>query len=80
MSQTCCKRCGFPGPMRWLHAGGDLSRPNSIRLHADRELMCSDPPPKRLMRSVKLPYVLTRRSKPVILTPVIRRGAGIKSP
>jgi hypothetical protein len=79
MSQTCCKRCGCPGPMRWLHAGGDLFRPNGIHQHADRELMCSDQPPKRL-RSVELPYLRTRRSKPVILTPVIRRGAGIKSP
>ena len=27
MSQTFCERCGFPVPMRWLHAGGDLAQP-----------------------------------------------------
>jgi hypothetical protein len=35
MSQTSCERCGFPIPMRWLDAGGDLSRPNGIRQAAD---------------------------------------------
>ena len=41
MSQTSGRRCGFPVPMRWLHAGGDLSRPNHIHQSADRSLMRS---------------------------------------
>ena len=80
MSQTCCERCGFPGPMRWLHAGGDLARPYGIHQCADREWMCSDQPPKRLRRSAELPYVQTRWSKPVILTSIIELSASIKSP
>jgi hypothetical protein len=41
MSQTSGRRCGFPVPMRWLHAGGDLSRGNYIHQPADRSLMRS---------------------------------------
>ena len=46
MSQTFCERCGFPVPMRWLHAGGDLARPNHIHQCVDRPLMRSKRPPK----------------------------------
>jgi hypothetical protein len=42
MSQTFCRRCGFPVPMRWLHAGGDLSRTNYIHQPADRPLIRPD--------------------------------------
>jgi hypothetical protein len=80
MSQTSGKDCGLPGPMRWLHAGGDLSRPNSIHQCADRALMRFEHPPKRLLHSADLPYVQTRRSNPVRLTSIIELGAGIKSP
>jgi len=38
MTKTCCDRCSSPGPMRWLHAGRDLSRPNGIHQRADRTL------------------------------------------
>ena len=38
MSQTSCERCAFPVPMRRLHAGGDLSRPNHAHQRADRPL------------------------------------------
>ena len=31
MSQTASERRRFPVPLRWLHAGGDLSRPDSRR-------------------------------------------------
>ena len=41
MSQTSCERCGFPIPMRWLHAGGDLSQPNHSYQCTDRTLMRS---------------------------------------
>jgi hypothetical protein len=80
MSQTSRKRCGFPVPMRWLHAGGDLSRPNSIHQCGDRALMRSEHPPKCLLHSADLLYVQTRRSNPVSVTSVIELGAGIKSP
>jgi hypothetical protein len=36
MSQTSCERCGFPIPMRWLHAGGALFPPYSIHQRASR--------------------------------------------
>jgi hypothetical protein len=80
MSQTSCKGCGFPGPMRWLHAGGDLSRPNSIHPCADRALMRSEHLPKCLLHSPDLPYGQTRRSIPVSVPSIIELGAGIKSP
>ena len=59
MSQTSCERCGFPVPMRWLHAGGDLSRPNHIHQCADRPLMRSERPPKCLLHSPDLRRVQT---------------------
>jgi hypothetical protein len=80
MSQTSCKDCGLPGPLRGLHAGGDLSRPNSIHQCADPALMRFEHPPKRLLHSADLPYVQTRRSNPVTLKSIIELGAGIKSP
>ena len=54
MSQTSCRRCGFPVPMRWLRAGGDLSRPNPIPQSAVRPLMRSERAPKRLLHSPDL--------------------------
>ena len=80
MSQTSCKRGGFPVPMHWLHAGGNLSRPNSIHQCADRALMRSEHPPKCLLHPADLPYLQTRRSNPVSVTSIIELGAGIKSP
>ena len=80
MSQSSCNRCGLPGPMRWLHAGGDLSRPNSIYQCADRALMRSEHPPKCLLHPADLPYLQTRSSNPVSVTSIIELGAGIKSP
>ncbi len=46
MSQTSCRRCGLPVPMRWLRAGGDLSRPDHIHQSAERPLMRSERAPK----------------------------------
>jgi len=80
MSLTSCERCGFLVPMRWLHAGGDLARPNSIHQCADRALMRSEHTPKCLLHSADLPYLQTRRSNPVSVTSTIELGAGIKSP
>jgi hypothetical protein len=80
MSQTPGNRCGFPVPMRWLHAGGDLFRPTSIHRGADRALMRFEHTPKCLLHSADLPYLQTRRSNPVSVTSIIELGAGIKSP
>jgi hypothetical protein len=54
MSQTSCRRGGFPVPMRWLRAGRDLSRPNHIPQSAGRPLMRSERPPKCLLKSPDL--------------------------
>ena len=80
MSQTSWKRCGFPVPIRWLHAGGDLSRSNSIHQCVDRALTRSEHPSKCLLHSAHLPYMQTRRSNPVSIPPIIEPGASIKSP
>jgi hypothetical protein len=55
MSQTSCRRCGLPVPMRWLRAGGDLSRPDHIHQSAERPLMRSE-------RAPKCPTALTSRA------------------
>ena len=80
MSQTSCKRRGFPIPLRWLHAGGDLSRPNHIHQCTDRVSLRSEHPPKALSHSADLPYNHTRTSHPVSVRPIIKLGAGIKNP
>ena len=79
MTKTSCERCSFPGPMRWLSAGGDLAQPSGIHQCAHRALVRSERPPKSLMRSPELPYVRTRRSNSVALTSIIELGTGIKS-
>jgi hypothetical protein len=80
MSQTSCRRCGFPVPMRWLHAGGDLSRPNHIHQSAERPLMRSERPPKYLLHSPDLACVQTSRWHRAGVPPIIKIGANIKSP
>ena len=80
MSQTFCERCGFPVPMRWLHAGGDLSRPNHVHQCAERSLMRSEPPPRCLLHSPDLACVQTCRSHPASVASTIELGADIKSP
>ncbi len=39
------ERRRFPVPLRWSHAGGDLSRRNHANQRADRPLIRSAPPP-----------------------------------
>ena len=80
MSQTLCKRCGFPIPMRWLHAGGDLSRSNSTHQCVDRPFTRSEHPSKCLLHTAHLPYMQARSSNPVSIPPIIELGASIKSP
>jgi hypothetical protein len=80
MTKTSCERFCLPGPMRWLHAGGDLAQPSGIHQCAHRASLRSERPPKSLMHSPELPYVRTRSSNPVAVTSIIELGAGIKSP
>ena len=79
MSQTPCKRCRFPLPIRWPRAGGDLAQPNDIHQCADRALTRSEHPPKGLLHPVDLPYLHTKRSNPVSVTSIIELRARIKS-
>jgi hypothetical protein len=80
MTKTSCERSSFPGPMRWLHAAGDLAQPSGIHQCAHRALLRSERPPKSLMHSTELPYVQTRRPKSASATSIIDVGGRIKSP
>jgi hypothetical protein len=80
MSQTSYQRCGFPIPMRWLHAGGALSPPYSIHQCAHRASVRSERSPKRLLHSPELPDLQTRRPNSASATSIIKVGAAIKSP
>ncbi len=50
MSQTSSERRRFPVPLRWLHAGGDLSRHNHANQPADRPLIRPARPPRCPLR------------------------------
>jgi hypothetical protein len=80
MSQTFCERCSFPAPMRWLHAGGDLSQPNHIHQCTDHTLMRSEHQPK-MPSGLARPRVCADCSwrRPGVPS-IIDIGAGIKSP
>ncbi len=75
MSQTSCRRCSFPVPMRWLRAGGDLSRPNHIHQSAVRPLMRSERAPKCLLHSPDLACAQTSRWRRTGVPPIIEIGA-----
>jgi hypothetical protein len=79
MSQTPCNRCGFPVPMRWLHAGGDLSSSNSIHQRAARTFIRSEHQPKCLLHSTDLRCVQTCSWRRAGVSPIIEIGANIKS-
>jgi len=51
MSQTACELRRFPVPLRWLHAGGDLSRRNHANQRADRPSIRSTPSSRSLLRA-----------------------------
>ena len=55
MSQTACERRRLPVALRWLHAGGDLSRPNHANQRTDRRLIRSTQTPRSLLRASKPP-------------------------
>ncbi len=59
MSQTACQRRRFSIPLRWLHAGGDLSRRDYANDRADRPLITSTPPPRSLLRASKPLHTLS---------------------
>ncbi|HSB59368.1 MAG TPA: hypothetical protein VLD66_07160 [Methyloceanibacter sp.] len=80
MSQTSCERCGFPVPIRWRRAGGDLARPNHVDQCAERPSMRSGPPPRCLSHAPDLACVQTGSSHPARVTSTIEVGAAIKSP
>ena len=74
MSQTFCERYGFPVPMRWLHAGGDLARPIHIHQCVDRPSMRSKCPPKCLLHSPDLRHVQTCSWHRARVPPTIELG------
>ena len=77
MSQTACERPHVLAPMRWLHAGGDLSRHN----HANqRALIRSTRPPRLPIARFQVPPPHPSRSPGVSFAPTIMAGANIKSP
>ena len=80
MNRTSCERRHFPIPMRWLHADGDLSRPNHIDQGPDRPLMRSKRTPKCPLQVPDLACVQTCWSHPANVTCTIKVGASIKSP
>ena len=81
MSQTSCERRSFPVPMRWLHAGSDLSRPDHGHQCAERPLMRSERAPKCLLHAPDLACLQTSQARsPAGVTPTIEIGANIKSP
>ena len=80
MIRTSCERRSFPTSMRWLHAGGDLPRPNSIPQRTDRALMRFEHPPKSLLYPADPPSVQTTTVKSCQRHAIIEVGASIKSP
>jgi len=83
MSQTALERRDFPVPMRWPHAGSDLSRPG-LRGRRGRRAARSLIRLKRLLRCLlyasNLASGLIRRPHPVGVTSTHQPGAAIKSP
>jgi hypothetical protein len=80
MSQTACERRHVLAPMRWLHAGGDLSRHNHANQRADRPLIRSKRPPRRPSHSLARRCVQASRSRRPSVAPTTELGPNIKSP
>ena len=80
MSQTACERRHVLAPMRWLHAGGDLSRHNHANQPADRPLIRSTRPPRLPIARFQVPPPHPSRSPGASFAPTIMAGAKIKSP
>ena len=80
MSQTACERRHVLAPMRWLHAGGDLSRHNHANQRADRPLIRSTRPPRLPIARFQVPPPHPSRSPGASFAPTIMAGAKVKSP
>ena len=80
MSQTSRERRNFPVPMRWPHAGGDLSRPGHCGRRTVRSLIRSKRLPICLLHASNLARVQIRPPHPVGVTSTLQPGAAIKSP
>jgi len=80
MSQISCEHRGFAVPMRWRHAGGDLSRPNHANQRADHPSIRSTRRPRYPLHASRLPSAHPCRSPDASIAPTITAGAKIKSP
>lgn len=79
MTKLPCERCSFPAPIRWLHAGADLPRPDRSHQRGNRALMHSERPPKCLLHSPNLAGAQTCSRRRAGIPPIIEIGANIKS-
>jgi hypothetical protein len=78
MSQTALERRDFPVPMRWSHAGSDLSRPGQRNRRTVRSLIRSKRLPRCPLHASNLASVQVRRPHPGV-TSTLQLGAAIKS-
>lgn len=79
MSPTACQRRRLSITLRWLHAGGDLSRRTHANGRADRPLISSRPPPRSLLRASK-PLHTPSELMGATFAPATIAGVKIKSP
>ena len=80
MSQNALVRRDFHAPMRWPHAGSDVSRPGQHSRCAVRSLIRSKHLPRYPLHASNLARVQTQRPNPVGVTPILKLGPAIKSP
>ena len=80
MSQTALERRDFPVPMRWPHAGSDLSRPGQRARRTVRSLIRSKRLQRCLLYASNRACVQIPLPRPVGVTSNIEIGATIKSP
>jgi len=80
MRRTFSERRRFPVPMRWLYAGGDLSRSKRVNQRTDRSLIHAEGPPTSSLHAPALACVHIPRSRRASVAPTIEASANIKSP
>ena len=78
MRRTFSERRSFPVPMRWRHAGSDLTRSKHVDQRTDRSFMRSEGLPKSLLHAPRLASLRTRPSCRANVAPAIDAGADIK--
>ena len=74
MSQTARERRRFPVPMRWLHAGSDLSRRNHANQRADRSLISSSALPEIPVARFQAPPHPSRSAGRFLSAPIHHRA------